>query len=151
MLQSNGLQLDFPKILRMLCTAMIDNKERVKAVGLEALAVMNNCVGQTQFLQVRAAEGCCVVTRMQRSWRAATNGRPERFTSVTAIYIVIAGSDELLCWRCSTRSWPAAAEGQPTDGRPSSPSARRCCRPVGSRSRPSRRPSSVSETRTFPS
>ena len=57
MLQSNGQQLDFPKILRVLCTAMIDNKERVKAVGLEALAVMNNCVGQTQFLQVRAGTG----------------------------------------------------------------------------------------------
>ena len=45
-------QVDFQKVFRMLCTAMIDNKESVRNVGIEAMAVLNNCVGQQEFLQV---------------------------------------------------------------------------------------------------
>ena len=51
MLQSKG-QLDFSKVFRILCTCMIDNKEHVRAVGLEAMAVMNHIVGQQEFLEV---------------------------------------------------------------------------------------------------
>ena len=70
MLQGKGQQLDLPKVLRILCTAMIDNKEHVRAVGLEAMAVMSHSVGQQEFLQVsRASDGesveymCCVSLR----------------------------------------------------------------------------------------
>ena len=45
-------QVDFQRVFRLLCTAMIDNKESVRNVGIEALAVLNNSVGQQEFLQV---------------------------------------------------------------------------------------------------
>ncbi|GAX73544.1 hypothetical protein CEUSTIGMA_g995.t1 [Chlamydomonas eustigma] len=51
-LQPENSQMDPKPVLRLLCTALIDNKDRVRAAGLEGLAVLNHSLGPQRFQQV---------------------------------------------------------------------------------------------------
>jgi hypothetical protein len=44
--------MDPKPVLHLLCTALIDNKDRVRAAGLEGMAVLNHSLGPHRFQQV---------------------------------------------------------------------------------------------------